>query len=509
MKLQLFIPALLLLSLTVSAQNTPPVIEWQKSFGGSYTDQAYSIKQLKNGEFIISGLTYSNDFDIYGNHGISDFWVIKLNNLGDTIWTKTLGGSDDDRSYSVEQTIDNGFIIGGFSKSNDGDVNQNYGETDCWIVKLDSLGNIMWENSFGGTFFDGIYKIRQTLDSGYIAIGYSSSNDGNISGNHGNNDVLVIKIDNLGNIQWIKSLGGTEAEIANDVKQTTDGGFVIAGWSLSNDGDVSFNQGNHDYWVIKLNSVGNIQWQHSYGGTGEDDATSIIETTNNNYFVVGYSESNDGDVTGNHGSYDIWVIKIDSIGNLLWQKCFGDNTWDIAMEVNQTNDDGLIIAGYSQSLNGDNDYLILKTDSLGNLIWQKILGGTYFDEAFSIEQTQDGSYIVGGSSQSNDGDVSYNQGAYDFWIVKLSPDTNSAIKTPVLRNHCQIFPNPNTGTFTITGKDIQAICVTDVNGKIVLQVAEDRITKVNHLSLGKKIQGVYFVKVFTGKQVVIQKMVVE
>ncbi len=356
-------------------------------------------------------------------------------------WQKSLGGNRPDGVSSIQQTTDGGYIVAGSSYSNDGDVSGNHGDEDCWIVKLDSNGNLKWQESLGGTRDDGASFIQQTSDGGFIVAGESASNDDDVSGNHGSSDYWIVKLDSAGIIEWQNSFGGSGVDYATSIQQTLDGGFIVAGSSESNDGNVS---GNHltynygdsvpsrDYWIVKLNSFGNIIWQKSFGGSSDDAANSIQQTIDGGYVICGSSWSwNDGDVSGSFGNGDYWVIKIDSLGNLLWQKVLGGSDIDIAWSVRQTNDEGFIVGGVSSSLDGEvtgnhgsTDYWIVKLTSSGNLMWEKSFGGTLADPGLSVEQTTDGGFIVAGYSKSNDGNVSGNHGGYDFWILKLNINGN-------------------------------------------------------------------------------------
>ncbi len=350
-----------------------PDIEWQKCLGGTNSDGAWPIKQTSDGGFIVAGGTESNNGDVSGNHnsGIDDYWIVKLNSLGNIEWQKCLGGTGWDYPYSIQQTSDGGFIVAGTTGSNDGDVSGYHGNYDYWVVKLNSLGNIEWQKCLGGTGseLNLAASIQQTSDGGFIMTGYTSSNDGDVSGNHGDYDCWVVKLSSSGNIEWQKCFGGTDSDGAWSIQQTSDGGFIVAGETSSNDGDVSGNHGDYDCWVVKLSSSGNIEWQKCLGGTGKDRARSVQQTSDGGFVMAGATYSNDGDVSGNHGGYDFWVVKLNSLGNIEWQKC---------------------------------------------------LGGTDGEYVHSIRQTSDGGFIVAGNTSSNDGNVSGNHGDFDYWVVKLS-----------------------------------------------------------------------------------------
>ncbi len=419
---------------------TISMAQWQKSLGGSGDDRAYSIQQTIDGGYIVAGMSNSNDGDVSGNHGLnSDLWLVKLSITGTIEWQKSLGGSGSEAATSIQQTNDGGYIVTGYTiYSNDGDVSGNHGNFDYWVVKISSIGTIEWQKSLGGSGDDRAYSIQQTIDGGYIVAGYTNSNDGDVSGNHGAFDFWVVKLSNIGTIEWQKSIGGSGWDRAESIQLTNDGGYIVAGYTSLNDGDVSGSHGLIDFWVVKLSSIGNITWQKALGGSGGESATSIQQTSDGGYIVAGYSSgSYDGDVSGNHGGKDYWVVKLTTIGTIEWQKCLGGSGLDYANNIQQTSDGGYIVAGYSNSNGGDvsgnqgsSDYWIVKLTSLGTVEWQKSLGGTSYDEARSIQQTSDGGYIVSGMSNSNDGDVSGNHGDFDYWSVKLTSCQLSVVNQP-------------------------------------------------------------------------------
>ncbi len=345
---------ILFTSLFVSAQT--PNIEWEKSLGGTQADIAGCIEQTSDGGYIVAGYAASADGDVTGSHGNGDYWIVKLSTTGTIQWQKCLGGSNTDRCLSIQQTNDGGYITSGFSRSGDGDVTNHHWGEDCWIVKLSSTGNIQWQKSLGGTESEVGYSIKQTADQGFIIAGSTFSNDGDVSGFHGmqpNRDYWVVKLDRNGIIQWQKCLGGTGDDIAYSGEQTTDGGYIIAGYTRSNDGDVTGNHGDADWWIVKLNSRGTIQWKKCLGGSDDEEAKSVQQTTDGGYIVTGYAYSRDGNVTGIHWFSDYWVVKLSSTGSLQWQRCLGGNSSDMANSIQQTNDHGYIVTGYSNSIIGD------------------------------------------------------------------------------------------------------------------------------------------------------------
>ena len=504
-----------------------PSIQWQKSYGGTDDDFATSVSQTSDGGYIVTGDVYSINGDVVGNHGGTahlDAWVLKLDNIGNIQWKKCLGGSDRDVLNAVQQTADGGYILAGGSRSNDGDVTGHHGTntyTDYWVVKLDSTGGIQWQKSLGGSDKDEAWSIQQTIDLGYIVAGWSWSGDGDVIGNHaGAGDYWVVKLDSTGIIQWQKALGGMYGDAAWSVKQTADRGYIISGESNSIDGNVTGNHGFEDLWVVKLDSAGGIQWKKCFGGSQSEAGKTIQQTSDGGYIIAAWTQSTDGDVTGLHGfDFDYWIVKIDSAGGIQWQKSLGGSGSDGAWCVQQTFDGGYVVGGFSSSNDGDvtghhgtttlGDYWIVKLDANGNIQWQKSLGGTTDDESYFLQQTVDGGFILVGGAQSNDGDVTGHHGTNqynDFWIVKL--DNASGIsQSNVISLALTISPNPFTTEIKISGTEKGEVILYDITGKEVLrQKTFERETMINtekissgfyllHYSDSKRVENLKVMKV--------------
>jgi Secretion system C-terminal sorting domain len=490
---------LLCIAGTASCFAQAPAIEWQKSFGGAYDDIPYTIQQTSDGGYIAAGSSTSFDGDVTGNHGLSDYWVIKISASGSLQWQKSLGGSGNDYANSVQQTSDGGYIVAGVSNSNDGDVTGNHGGNDFWVVKLSATGSIQWQKSLGGTFNEIANSVIQTSDGGYIVAGNSISNDGDVSGNHGLDDYWVVKLSASGSIQWQKSYGGAGNDVAYSISQTSDGGFIVAGGSTDNGGDVTGNHGGYDYWIVKLSTLGIIQWQKSFGGTMGDRAQSVRQTADGGYIVGGYCGSANGDVTGNHGGDDCWVVKLTALGVMEWQKSLGGTGDDLAFSVQQTSDGGYVAGGYSTSADGDvsmchgkEDFWIVKLDPSGSLQWEKPMGGTSWDDGFVAVQTADGGYAMAGYSNSADGDVTVNHGNADFWIVKLKSQVsvNSVKNDPSI----SVIPNPTSGNISIKGAGTVNIKAYNTLGRQIKEA-----TNTDHISLAEFHAGMYFIRVYNDK----------
>src|SRR6185436_2764466 len=398
-----------------------PVIQWEKSYGGTLNDDGRSVDFTNDGGHITAGITNSSDGNVSFNHGGSDYWVVRTNTFGTLQWQISLGGSADDSATTVRQTADGGSVVAGWTKSNDGDVTQNRGNKDWWIVKLNSTGSaIEWSKTYGGSEDDEARDILETPDGGYIAVGYTFSNDLDVSGNHGGADVWVVKIDSAGTIQWQKTFGGSSDEFGTRIILATGGGYLITSLSESNDGDVSGNHGMSDIWLVKINASGTaIEWSDSYGGSFTDRPGSIQLTPDAGYIMIGTTRSNNGDVSGSHGKFDAWLVKLDSLGVILWQKTLGGSLSDRGNSVCYETDGSYTALVNTESVDGNVtgnhggwDIWLVRVDNSGTTIqWQQTFGGSGDERGHSLLQLPAGGYVTLGVSNSIDGDVTGNNGA--------------------------------------------------------------------------------------------------
>ena len=375
-----------------------PTIDWQKTIGDNNRTLLRNVQKTADGGYILAG---------YETNGISDidYWIVKLNSNADIEWEKTYGGSNTDKATSIQQTIDGGYIVAGLTFSNDGNVTNNKGYSDAWILKLTTNGSIEWEKTYGGSADDYLSSIKQTTDGGYILAGRSDSNNGNIPNNQGNTDAWVIKIAANGNLEWSKTFGGSNTDWLNDTQQTTNGEYLFVGGTRSNDGDITNNQGITDWWVIKLQANGNLQWQKTYGGSNGDYVNCIQKTNDGYYIIAGYTYSIDGDITNSHGSSDAWVIKIDNLGNILNQTTIGTNSSEGVNSISQTHNNNLLIAGNSENIDSNIDNIFITAlDTNFNLLWQRQIPQENSNSfANTIFETPDCGYIVFGNKTVQNG----------------------------------------------------------------------------------------------------------
>lgn len=416
-----------------------PAIEWQKTFGGIQGEYAHAMEATSDGGYIISGSTEGPDYgDIMGYHGnssVGDFLVVKMDANGKVEWQKCLGGFNQETYSFIHQTADGGYIVAGSTASTDCNVKTRSYSLDYWLVKLNAKGDIQWQKTFGGNKHEYAWGLTIAKDGGYIVAGHSESVDGDVTGNHGDRDVWVIKTDPSGNLQWQRSLGGTAEDAALSTDATADGGCIVAGYTESLNGDVTGNRGKRDVWIVKLDNTGKTEWQKNFGGSSNDVAWSVKTVPAGGYIVAGVTSSNDGDVTGNHWAsgpfQDFWLLRLDASGGLLWQKCYGGQKNDNGYAVSTAPDGGFVIAGSSESADGDAgcnggymDMLVIKTNSSGVLQWSKNLGGVSTEEAFAVQALNDGSVVVAGETCSSNVEGYHAAGSQntcgDIWVIKLA-----------------------------------------------------------------------------------------
>ncbi len=477
-----------------------PEIEWENTIGGNGYEYLGTIEPTPDGGYIMSGFSESK---ITGDKtetckGSSDYWVVKVNSIGVIQWQNTIQGNNYETLGAIKPTNDGGFILSGYSTSGlDYDKTENNWDAyDLWILKLDSLGAIQWQNTIGGTNQDYLYApVIQTTDGGYILCSTSYSDIGGDKNDHNRDapgglistDYWVVKLNSLGIIQWQKTIGSNGVDDAYCIKQTMDGGYIIGGtssaaasWEKSENGF-----GSNDFWIVKINAYGDIEWDKTIGGDQGDNIRDIIQTADGNYIACGSSNSTasglktEGTVGGENFT-DIWLLKLNSTGDLIWQQTIGGNYADGGQSLQQTADGGLIIGAYSQSTaTGDktepnwdvahpftNDFWLIKTDEFGFIEWQKTIGGNNSDLLETVAVTPDGGFIIGGESISP---VSGNKsepvfgvtGDYDYWIVKIagSPCSPDFETCNGIDDDCNgLIDNDVTETCTIVALGPTAFC---------------------------------------------------
>jgi PKD repeat protein len=427
---------------------------WDARFGGTDADLLTSFRECLDGGFLLGGYSQSlsggdKTQTLWGGLGDDDFWIVKTDASGNKEWDKDFGGYFTDRMYSIQPCNDGGYLLCGESISGiGGDKTQPLqGNTDYWIIKIDSAGNKLWDKDFGGTDYDYLNSSIPTSDGGFLLAGVSSSPAGGdkTQNSWGGWDYWIIKIDSLGNKIWDRDYGGTDHDYLNGLMQTGDGGFILGGHSISDaGGDKSQNRwGLYDFWIVKIDSIGNLLWEKDFGGTDNDYFNSIALKPNGNALLAGISASG---VSGNktqpsYGGLDFWMLEIDSLGNLLNEKAYGGNDdEDFFGSINKFTNGDYLLAGISYSnisgvktednLGIEQSWLV-RIDSAGNLIWDKTIFTPGHDEEGYAIQTSDGCIAVanysngniGGYKSENNRDTVAPYVTPDYWLVKFCDST--------------------------------------------------------------------------------------
>jgi hypothetical protein len=430
---------------------------WVKTYGGGAWDFGHAVCQVPDGGYIIAGRTMS-----YGAGG-EDLYLIRTNPSGDTVWTKTYGGSGSDGATSICLTSDGGFIITGRTQS------FGAGYLDVWLLKTDSLGDTLWTKTFGGLYEDWGYCVEPTLDSGYIIAGYKIYATGI-------GDAWLIKTDGAGNLVWNKFFGGSNHDEARAVKQTSDSGYIMVG-------TYDYNVANAQVYLVKTNGSGDTAWTRKYGGSETDYGTDVIENSSGEYMIVG--KSTRGSLAG-----EAYLFAVDTAGAFLWERTYGGQMDDYAHSIVQTLDGGYFLGGSDvEPPTGYNRCWLLKTDASGDTVWTRHFPDSTGSASYSfcVRQTQDSGFISAGS-------IYLSGTGYDVYVVKTDQNGNVGIKDErcaagqTKNRQLSIVPNPFRFFASIRGCERSAVLVYDIQGRCAGKYRGNRVGE----DLGP---GVYFVKV--------------
>lgn len=449
--------------------------EWQKSFGGSGVDMLYSVKNTNDGGFILAGTSSSNKSEDKKDNskGQEDFWIIKLDAKGKELWQRTIGGVSQEKLLSITPTKDGGYIIGGSSSSNKtlannkgsvyefGKSENSRGNLDYWIVKLDSDGKKEWDKTLGGRYYDELKSIEQTHDEGFILGGYSNSpvSGDKTEANMGQGDYWIVKLNKDGVLQWQRTLGGDKDDNLFALTQTNDKGFIVGGSSNSSatDAKSETSKNGSDFWVVKLDEIGNVQWQETYDYGKYDMLSSIVENIDGTFLIGGYAQSE---------------LKSNANGKTL------------GLKTGKKEKEGI------------NDYIALKIKADGEEIWTQTVGSDGDEVLKKLFETRDGGYILAGTSNGSiSKDKNSVRGGQDFWIVKLKDKE----KKDKEKQKVEAIPNPALSyTNAIIGYEYKDGTVTlyDINGRSLqsVKVEGERTVPINLSGLP---QGVYLIEVKT------------
>lgn len=512
-------------------------ILWERSYGGKHAEYLYDAIPTPDYGFILAGSSISdkngNKTDI--NKGDLDYWIWKMDERGTPEWQKSYGGSQMDILHSVTITADGGFILAGESYSNKGfdKKEDSKGLSDFWVIKLDAKGNEMWQRTIGGTGQEKLLSVAQTKEGGYILGGSSSSSKsqadakgvvdpfGKSDDAWGSLDYWVIKLNKDGEKQWDKTLGGKYYDELKSIEQTSDGGYILGGYSNSPvSGDkTESNSGLGDYWVVQLNPDGEVLWQRTLGGDKDDNLAVLTQTKDHGFILGGSSNSGatDSKTKSSRNGTDFWVVKLDNIGNVLWQETYDYGKFDALTSIVENPDGSYLIGGYAQSEKGAgdapkvlgkaiakpsknqegiSDYLALKINAEGEEVWTQTVGSNGDEVLKKLFETRDGGYILAGTSSGTiSRDKNSMKGGSDFWIVKLKDKE----KKEKERQSIEAFPNPAVSYSNIVvGYEYKEgfVTVFDINGRLIqtIKIAGERTVPVGLSGLS---QGVYIIEVKT------------
>ena len=403
------------------------------TYGGSKEDIAHGVSVTSDGGFVVIGNTKSTDgnFLIKDKAG-SDIFLMKFSASNSLEWTQVYGGSRDDRGYDVVQLLDEGFALVGYSKSDDRDASVNQGQHDNWVIRTDSKGLLLWQKSFGFLGHDHAYSITSTSDGGLFFNGFLdvTASDGQgqdgkrnyLTKKHGVGEFWCHKLDRNGNLQWRRYFGGTSNDRSYDAIETNKGDFILTGSSESQDIDISNPKGGYDIWVVKIDASGALLWETSIGGSGYDNGNAIIETQNGNFLIAGQTFSKDKDITNPLGSSDGILVWLSPEGILMRVQNIGKSEFDVLKDIVQRPDGTLLAVGHSSSIENensplDNDVTLYYTLSNGSLISSHQLGGDGLDQGEAIAVNSKGSVIVVGSTDSRSGQFPNSKGGKDLFVA--------------------------------------------------------------------------------------------
>lgn len=381
---------ILIVSFFAFQTNSYAQVYFQETFGDTLDDRSFSAVQVTDGGYIIAG--YTNSFGA----GLDDAYIVRLDVNGDTLWTKAYGGSSGDEAfYSILQTTDSGFIATGYTSS------FGAGLWDVYLIKTDANGDTLWTRAYGGGGYEIGASVQQTYDGGYIITGYTNSFGGTY-------ELYLIRTNATGDTLWTRTYGGGNWEWGNDVRQTSDSGFIATGASIS------YGAGNYELYLIKTDANGDTLWTRTYGESGNDEGFSVQQTTDNGYIILG--------ITDNFGvgNPDFYVLKLDAGGDTLWTKTYGGSLDDYGYAVQQTADGGYIFAGLTFSFGaGVRDAYLVRTDANGDTLWTRAYGGTNQDWANSVQQCSDGGFVLSVPQES------FGAGDYDMMLLKVDSMGNA------------------------------------------------------------------------------------
>ena len=454
---------------------------WTKTYGTDSHEEGWSLQQTSDGGFIIGGWKKPL------GAGDEDVYLIRTNSNGDTLWTKTYGGNNEQYCSSIQQTSDGGFIIVGRTGSTK--------TSDVHLIRANSNGDTLWTRTYGRSEYDVGSSVQQTSDGGFIIAGSARINDVSSP-----SDVYLIRASSNGDTIWTKTYGGTDFDCGNSIQQTDDGGFIIGGSTSS------FGEGLMDAYLLRIDSKGDTLWTKTYGGVSADECQEVQQTNDGGFVMGGWTNS------FGSGGHDFYLVRTDSNGDTLWTKTYGGTSDESGFSVQQTSDGGFIIGGITNSFGaGENDIYLIRTNSNGDTLWTKTYGGINYDNGYSVQQTSDGGFIVTGWTES------FGAGIGDVYLIRLDKET-----VGIQEESPNNFINPNgfivshdhaniSIRYTLTYSTSVKLEAYDTQGKLV-KVIQDKFMQKGSYSVNwdsKRFgSGVYFLQLSANGSAVSKKVTV-
>ena len=416
------------------------------------TESGYGLDYSSDGNITVCGISYIPESINPGGLGNGDAWVLRLDRNGTLIWERLFGGNQTDYALSVHNLPDGGAAVIGTTGSYNGDVSNFHGQGDMWFLRLDNEGRIIWDRALGGNLMDEGSDLELTPDGGYLLCGYTHSDNGDVKRQIGGGDLWLIRMDDYGRIVWQQTYGGSGKDSAASITATKDGGYVICGSSNSTDGMVKGNRTSSDVWVIKVDRNGTLLWEEAYGGSKLDWGHSVIELASGDLMVGGVTASDDGDVGQNYGAADIWLMKLNPTGKMIWQKTFGGNYSDNVWKLLPSPSGGAYYIGDSftkegmfSGNQGESDLLIGEVDNNGTFLWARQIGGSSVDRGSWMAKTADEHLILTGMTTSSDGDLTGIHTGGDLLLLEVQGERQINSQKPGALNGTGPLPTDPNG----------------------------------------------------------------
>jgi regulation of enolase protein 1 (concanavalin A-like superfamily) len=465
------IESVIVMAMVPQFAGAQPDTLWTRTYGGIENDCGESVIQASDGGFIVAGYSAMN------GPGNDDVYLMKTDANGDILWSKTYGGPLSDRGYSVTQTSEGEFVIAGYTDFYGVDV------SDVYLIKTDANGDTVWTMTYGGPSSDRGYSIIQTDDGGFAVTGHTWLQSVNY-------EIYVIRTDAYGDTLWTRTYGGVNNDQARSIAQTSDGGFIITGYTET------YSSGSSNIYLVRTDPNGDLLWEQAYGGIGDDWGYDVAQTSDGGYIIVGWTSAY-GD-----GNGDVYLIRTDTNGDVLWAQSYGGNQWESGYSVTQSADGGFVVAGTSSSYgSGGYDVYLIKVNSLGDTLWTRTYGSTGWEQGSSIARTSDDGYIVAGWTNS------YGVGETDIYLLRFGSDPGGIMEEStvgITRARLCISPNPSCDKCYLTYGTERAghyrAALYDMAGRMVMNIYEGRMEPGEHrlwIDTSTIASGIYVVHLAT------------